>query len=406
MSLDLDFVRRQFPALAGEWVFFDNAGGSQTLRRVADRISDFLLTSNVQLGASYLPSQIAAERVATARADLARLVNAAAPEEIVMGPNSTVLFQFLARAMASQFRPGDQIIVTNSDHESNIGPWMGLRDRGVEVRVWPVDPETLELELDTLAGLMTDRTRLVCLTHASNILGTINPIGDIASFCHDRGARICVDAVAFAPHRAIDVRLWDVDYYVFSLYKVYGPHHAVLYGKKDLLLELDNIYHYFFDKSKVPGKLEPGNVNYELAWGSGGVVDYLEDLGRRGGGGERRGAITAAWDAIAAHEAALAERLLNYLRSRNDVTIIGRRGADAAERVPTISFTVQNRASDTIVGETDTHRIGIRYGDFYARRLIEDLGLSEQNGVVRVSMVHYNTLDEVDRLVAALDGII
>jgi cysteine desulfurase family protein (TIGR01976 family) len=401
--LDLDRVRASFPALESGWAFFDNAGGSQVLRTVAERVSDYLLTTSVQLGASYAVSQAASARYAQARATVARLLNAARPEEIVFGPSTTQLMRNLAAAMASQLRPGDEIVLTDFDHESNIGPWLGLAERGVVFRTWHADPMTGEIDLADLAALLRPRTKLVCVTHASNILGTINPIADIAALVHAHGARLCVDAVAYAPHRAVDVQACGADYYVFSFYKVYGPHFAVMWGRHEHLLELDGLYHWFYGKDKVPGKLEPGNANYELAWGCTGIVDYLDGLG--GGTGDRH-AIDRAFDAIAVHEEALSERLLSWLRERNDVRIVGRRESDAALRVPTIAFKVDGRDSQDIVRQVDEDRIGIRHGDFHSRRLVERLGLMDEGGVVRVSMVHYNTLAEVDRLVGSLDRAI
>ena len=400
MALDLDHVRRQFPALADGFAYFDNAGGSLVLASVGDRVRDYLLTTSVQTGASYPQSRRAVERLAEARTRIALLLNASRPEEIVLGPSTTVLCQSLARAMESRLQPGDEIVVTDFDHESNIGPWRALERRGVVIKTWGLDPESFEIDLDQLERLMTARTKLVAVTYVSNILGTINPVAEIARRVHARGAEIVVDAVAYAPHRAVDVAAWGVDYYVFSFYKTYGPHFAVLYGKYDKLLELDGLYHYFYGRDKVPMKLEPGNTNYELAWGSAGIVDYLDGLG--GGGGDRA-SIARAFDEIAAHEQAIGERLLSYLRARNDVRIIGRRTADAQARVPTIAFKVQDRDAAEIVRETDKAEIGIRFGDFHSRRLIERLGLAEDSGVVRVSMVHYNTIEEVDRLTASLD---
>jgi cysteine desulfurase family protein (TIGR01976 family) len=400
MALDLDFVRSQFPALADGFAYFDNAGGSLVLGTVADRVRDYLLTTSVQTGASYPQSQRAVERLREARARIALLLNAARPEEIVLGPSTTVLCQFLARAMEGRLKPGDEIVVTDFDHESNIGPWRRLEERGIVIRTWSLDPASLTIDLDALDALMNDRTRLVAVTHTSNILGTINPIADIARRVHARGAEIAVDAVAYAPHRAVDVQAWDVDYYVFSFYKTYGPHFAVLYGKYDKLLELDGLYHYFYGRDKVPMKLEPGNTNYELAWGSAGIVDYIDTLG--GGTGDRA-AITRGFDAIATHEATLAERLLAYLRDRNDIRIVGLRSSDAAQRVPTIAFKAEGHDSAAIVRDMDRHDVGIRFGDFHSRRLIEHLGLAHSNGVVRVSMVHYNTIEEVDRLIRGLD---
>jgi cysteine desulfurase family protein (TIGR01976 family) len=400
MPLDLAFVRSQFPALQSGVAFFDNAGGSLVLKPVAERIADYLLTTSVQTGASYETSQAASARVNEARAKIARFIGASRPEEVVLGPSTTVLMRFLATAMASQLEAGDEVILTNFDHESNIGPWHILEARGVVFKTWSVDPETFEVSLDDLEKLMTPRTKLVCVTHASNIFGTINPIADIAKLVHAHGARICVDGVAYAPHRAVDVTALDVDYYVFSFYKTYGPHFAVLYGKYGNLLELDGLYHYFYGKDKVPWKLEPGNISYELAWGCTGIVDYFDQLG--GATGDRA-AITRAFDDIAAHEEMIGERLLAMLRARNDVRIIGQRGSDRKTRVPTISFKVNGRNAADIVAKIDTDRIGIRQGDFHSRGLVEHLGLQEEGGVVRVSMVHYNTVEEVDRLIASLE---
>lgn len=397
MSLDLKFVRSQFPALASDWAFFDNAGGSQVLKSVADRITDYLMNTNVQTGASYSISQKASDRLSEARSRIALLVNAAMPEEVIFGPSTTILMRFLATAMASQLSVGDEIILTNFDHESNIGPWLTLMERGIKFKFWHIDPHALDVDLEQLGQLITKRTRLVCVTHTSNILGTINPIRKIADFVHERGARICVDGVAFAPHRAIDVQALNVDYYLFSFYKTYGPHFAMLYGRHAHLLELDGLYHYFYGKEKIPGKMEPGNPNYELAWGTAGIVDYFEQLG----GGKGRSSIVAAFEKIAKHEAAIGERLLGWLRQRNGVRIIGSPSSDENLRVPTISFVVEGHDASDIVKKIDPFKIGIRHGDFHSRRLIESLGLSPQ-GVIRVSMVHYNSLEEVDKLKDAL----
>ena len=227
MPLDLDHVRNQFPALGSGWAYFDNAGGSQALKSVADRISDYLLTTNVQTGASYETSRHATERLAEARARIALLFNARRAEEVVFGASTTMLLRLLATAMAGSLAPGDEIVVTEFDHESNIGPWVGLRDRGVVVKYCPMNKQTQKPDLADLEALMGPRTKLVCVTHASNILGTINPIREIADLVHRYGARICVDGVALAHHRAIDVQAHECEYYVFSLYNTYGPHLAV-----------------------------------------------------------------------------------------------------------------------------------------------------------------------------------
>jgi len=403
-TLDLDHVRSQFPGLSRGWTLFDNAGGSQILRGAVDRMTEFLFEKNVQIGGSYEISLAAAEALREARAAAATLMNAARPDEIIFGPSTTVLLQNLARAMRSQLQPGDEVIVTMSDHESNIGPWVSLQEFGIVLKFWPLNHDTLSLELDDLAPLMTDRTKLVAVTHVSNILGQINPVAEIARFVHDCGARICVDAVAYAPHRAIDVQAWDVDYYVFSLYKTYGPHYAVMYGKHSHLLELDTLYHYFYGKDKVPGKLEPGNPSYECAYSTLAIRDYFAGLG--GPAPTQRAAIEAGFAAVTVQEDALVDRLLSYLTVRNDCRVFGATRNPDSKRIPTVAFRIEGHDSGALAKAMDAYKIAIRHGDFHSRRLVEDLGQMGDGGLMRVSMVHYNTLDEVDRLCAALDSIL
>ncbi|MFT6302977.1 MAG: cysteine desulfurase family protein (TIGR01976 family) [Granulosicoccus sp.] len=405
-KIDVEFVQKQFPGLAANWVFFDNAGGSQILKGAVDRITEFLFERNVQTGGSYAISQSAASGLMEGRMAAQALVNASRPEEIVFGPSSTMLMQSLAAAMRGQLSSGDEIVVSTADHESNIGPWDRLREYGIKVKHWTLDHDSYSLRLQDLEPLMSDRTRLVCVHHVSNILGSINPIKDIASFVHQRGAQICVDGVAYAAHRAIDVQDWDVDYYIFSLYKCYGPHTAVMYGKYDLLSELDSLYHYFYGKDKVPGKLEPGNPNYELAYSTVGIVDYFVALGEHHGAtGSRRDKLVAAYKAITAHEDALTERLLTYLNARNDCRVIGVNTNKNSSRVPTIAFKFEGQDSGAVARAMDDHGIAIRFGDFHSRRLVEELGEDGDNGVIRVSMLHYNTIEQVDRLTAAFTEI-
>lgn len=402
--LDPHRIRAEFPGLQTDMVFMDNAGGSQTLRRVVDRIGDFLLTSNVQLGASYATSVKAGERVAESRVRAAALVNAARPEEVVMGGSSTALLRTLVQGLTHLFAPGDEVVVTNLDHEANIGAWMGLAERGVVIRFWNVNQDSLQLEIADLQAVLSARTRMVALTYASNVLGGITPVQEAAQLARGVGAMVCVDGVAYAPHRAIDVQALDLDFYVFSFYKVFGPHYAMLYGKYEHLLRMANLNHGFIAADDIPYKLQPGNQNYELGWGATAIGDYLGDLGNSlGEAGDERARIISAYAGIAAHEAALSECLLSYLRGRNTVTIVGEPTPDPARRVSTVSFVVRGKPSEDVVRAVDRHGIGIRFGDFYAKRLIDALGLRQQGGVVRVSMVHYNTLDEVNRLIRALD---
>jgi cysteine desulfurase family protein (TIGR01976 family) len=405
-TFDTAFVQENFPALGKEQVFLDNAGGSQVARQVADRLTDYLFTANVQLGASYAASVRAGAMVHEGRQALATLFNAARAEEVVMGATTTQLFDQLARALVQAWEPGDEVIITDFDHEANIGPWKKLADKGIVIREWKMRTGADRPDPEDLKALMTDRTRLVAVTHASNIYGTINDIRAIADLVHAGGAHLCVDGVAYAPHRAIDVQALGADFYAFSVYKVYGAHFAALYGRHDLLLAAGNINHSFFAADKVPQKFEPGNASYELAYSCLGVIDYLEALALAHGINTKgRAAVEGAFSLIAKHEQSLSQRLLDYLAARDDVTIIGDPTPDAARRVPTISFVIDGQSSEAVVRAVDPTGIGIRHGDFYSRRLVEGLDLPNPDGVIRVSAVHYNTLDEIARLIARLEEI-
>jgi len=406
-SLDLDLVRAEFPALAGDTVFLDNAGGSQVLKRVADRIHDYLLTTSVQLGASYAQSLAASAKVLAARHAVAELIHAAHEDEVVMGPATTALMFMLTTALLPGVKPGDEIIVTNTDHEANIGGWMRLQQAGAVIKVWEVNCDTLELDLADLDRLLSPRTTWLAMTHASNVLGTVNPVAKAAERVHAVGGRLCVDGVAYAPHRLVDVQASGADVYVFSFYKVFGPHYAVLWGRRELLLSLPGLNHHFIGAEQLPYKLQPGNVNFELSYGCAGIVDYLQAMGQAlGATGSRRAQMQAAFDAFARHEDALAGQLLAFLRGKESVRIIGHDQVANGNRMPTISFVVAGKHSESIVRLVDRFNIGIRFGDFYAQRLIEALGLQGQGGVVRVSIAHYNTVQEIDRLIAHLDEAI
>ena len=407
--LQIDAVRQQFPALAGDWTFLDNAGGSQILQSVMDCITEFLCTSNVQLGASYEISQTATKRVTQGAEAMAQLINALESAEVVLGPSTSALFRMLAQCIGQTLQPGDEIIVTNCDHEANISPWMELQDKGIVLKMWRVDPETFELDLAELEALLTPRTRLVAVTHTSNVLGTIAPIRQIADLVHAGGALICVDGVAYAPHRQVDVQALDVDFYAFSLYKVYGPHLALLYGKREHLLALPGYNHYFIENTDIPYKFQPGGTSYELSYSLVAITDYFRYLAQHHWGEkvavDEPGWLAQAFSLISDHEARLSDHLLTFLKSKPNVRIIGRTDPDPTQRVPTISFIVDGMSSAQIPPQIDRHKIGIRYGHFYARRLIEDLGLLPQAGVVRISMVHYNTVEECDRLITLLDAL-
>ncbi|MEO7106118.1 MAG: cysteine desulfurase-like protein [Rhodoferax sp.] len=406
-AFDMERIRAEFPALADNFTYLDNAGGSLVLRRVADRIHEYLTTSSVQLGASYRPSAEAAIKVLHARKAISELINAAHDEEVVMGSATTALMLQITLAILPSIRAGDEIIVTNIDHEANIGAWTRLERAGAVVRVWEVNTDTLELELSALQELLSPRTRWVAMTHASNILGTVNPVRAVADLVHGAGARLCVDGVAYAPHRLVDVQASGADLYVFSFYKVFGPHYAVLWGRRELLLQLSSLNHYFITADTIPYKLQPGNVNYELSYGCVGIRDYLMEVGEwLGCTGNNRQKMQTAFDAFEAHENALAQRLLTFLATRSGVRVIGLPNVEGHRRVPTVSFVALGVQSESIVQSIDAVNIGIRFGDFYAKRLIERLGLDALGGVVRVSIAHYNTMNEIERLISHLQEVL
>ena len=398
------WVRSRFPALATEWALFDNAGGSVPLAGVVSRVHDHMLRLGVQLGASYPHSVEATERVAGGHRAAECLLNA--PEgTVVLGPSTTANLRTLAHALGATFATGDEIVVTNLDHESNIGAWRMLESRGIVVREWRLRADTQRLHVEDLDAVLNSRTRLVAFTHCANIVGSIHDAKQVIDRVHAAGALACVDGVAYAPHRLVDVQALGADFYVVSLYKVFGPHLGMMYVKAEHLARVKSQNHFFLGDVATPYKLEPGGVPHELASALPAIPEHLLELDARlpgGGAGDERTRMARAFDAIAAHEAALSEPLLAFLGSRAGVRVLGEPTADPACRVPTVAFAVAGKRASEVPPRIDRARVGIRWGTFYAHRAIEALGLAEQDGVVRVSLAHYNTPSEVTRLIDAL----
>jgi cysteine desulfurase family protein (TIGR01976 family) len=413
--LDLPFVRAQFPALSEhwpDWALLDNAGGSVMARQVQARIADYMGRYMVQLGASYALSQDATAIVREAHA-AAELLIGAQPGEVAIGPSTTSHAKTLAAALRPRWREGDAVVISELDHEANIGPWAALSASGIEVRTWRLRPETADLELDDLDALLDERVRLVCVTHCANVVGRIHDIPAIAERVHAAGAELCVDGVAYAPHRLVDVAALGADYYLLSLYKVYGPHLALLWGRRALLERAAGQNHFFIGEHELPYKLEPGNANHELCAGIPGILAYLQAVDAHHSGADTaataapsRASLARSFALFGAHEAALAGRLLEFLRSKPGVRVLGPQTGDPDQRVATIAFCVAGRKASEIPPRLDPAKLAIRWGHFYAVRAIEALGLAEADGVVRVSMVHYNTMAEVERLIAALDQLL
>lgn len=403
MDFDLEWVRAQFSGLGDDLVFFENAGGSVPARPVVERAQQYLAQEMVQLDATYGRSESATAKVEAGKVAAAKLLGAPA-QNVVLGASTTSNFYVLSHAFASNVGAGDEIVVTDVDHEANRGAWIRMAEaRGATLREWTIDRETQELTLEGLEAVLSERTKLVCFTHCSNVVGSLHDAATFVARAKQAGARVVVDGVAYAPHRQVEAAALGADAYAFSLYKVYGPHLSAMYVGDEMLATLANQNHAFLAGSGTY-ELMPGNVSHELAACVPGIVDYLEALDRHHGG---EGTIAGAFTRMAAHEAKLSERLLAYLTARDDVRVLGRPEADPARRVPTVVFLVNGRSSMSVPDALVSENIAIRGGHFYAERAMQAFGVEDaEDGVIRASLVHYNTLDEVDRLTAALDRVL
>ena len=405
-TLDLAFCRRHFPALADDWALLENAGGTLVPSQVIERLDHYVRHCQVQPGAAYPASREAAQRIDEGRRTLAALINADR-DEIVVGPSTTGNVYVLAHALQPLLAAGDEIVVTNQDHEANNGAWRRLASTGVVVREWRMNPETDDLEIADLEPLLSERTKLVCFTHCSNIVGLIHDVKAIVHRIHQAGALACVDGVAFAPHRRVDVKALDVDFYLYSPYKVFGPHMGVLYGKPELLGLLANQSHYFLADDDFARRLCPGGLNYELTAAAAGIGAYLDDVHAHhfaGANAETAERLSQVFDLFAAHERALTRRIEDFLAADARVRLIGAGGR--RERVGVLSFAVEGRDSRAVAEALQARKLGLAADDFYAARCIDALGLRAQGGVVRASLVHYNAPAEVDRLLDALEQVL
>jgi cysteine desulfurase family protein (TIGR01976 family) len=407
--MDTDEIRGFFPALDSPIALLDNAGGTQVPRLVADRVRDYMLGSYVQPGAGYETSRRATATVARAHGLIALLMGAGPEGHVALGASTSSM---LARLGHCYGRAGagarSEIVVAESGHEANIGPWAKLGERGFDVRWWRFDRERQCCPPEALGELLGPRTRLLALPHVSNLLGRIEDVGAAIRMAHDAGAKVVVDGVAYAPHRAMDVAAWGADWYAFSIYKVYGPHMAALYGRADAFAEIEGPNHFFVPAADPVYKFELGGVLHEGCAGVLGLADYLPLVAGRvldRPGDLDRVTVEAAFAAMAALEQPLQTTLLDFLRSKPAVRICGPAEA-GPERVPTLSFVHSARSSREIATLANERGLGIRHGHFYAHRLAAALGLDPDDGVVRVSLVHYNSHEEVERLMAFLDSVL
>lgn len=399
MNTTLDQIRARFPALASGVVYLENAGGSQVPAEVAEAMRRYMTSSYVQLDAPYEISRTSTKTVQQAHEFMTRFMNGEGIGTVILGPSTTQLITMLAECYSRVLKPGDEIIICETAHEANAGPWARLERFGMVVKTWRVDPVTYQCSLEDLESLLTSRTRIVAFPHVSNLLGEVVDLAAITDLAHRYGAKVVVDGVAYAPHRAIDVAAWGVDYYVYSAYKVFGPHMAALFGRTEALAELEGPNHDF-----LPGgsayKFELGGANHEGCAGLLALSDYLGFLA--GGDGRTRPVIDRAWDIVEGYETALLEQLLDALNANPRVRIIGPTQA-GRDRVSTVSFLHDTLSPPEITARTDAANIGIRYGHMYAYRLCKALGIYTEVGVVRVSPLHYNTPEEIERLLRVMD---
>jgi len=409
-KLDIDYVRGQFPAfkdpLSSKWSFFENAGGSYVPSNVIERLNHFMTSTKVQPYAEFDTSAIAGENMDKATNYFAEMINAE-NDEIIIGGSTTMNMYVLSNAMRSLLKPRDEVIVTNQDHEANVGAWRRLADHGMVIKEWQINSETAELEINDLKALLSEKTKIVAVTHCSNIVGSINDLKSIAKLVHEYDAYIVGDGVSYAPHGFPDVKDLGVDFYAFSLYKTYGPHLGLLYGKKEILNQLPNQNHEFLE-GDVPYTLNPGGPNHEELSCLIGVYEYFINLFEHHFPGESlsvREKIHKVNKLIANHEKEIASPLLEYLNSRSDIKLIGKSKISNKDRAPTIAFTMDNKSSKDLSSELVKHGIATRNDNFYAWRCLLALGIDVDDGVVRTSMVHYNSHDDVEKLINALKKI-
>lgn len=406
----IDWCRGQFPALrrtchGNSVAFFDGPGGSQVPQRVIDAVGHYLANTNANRGGHYATARESDELIEAAHAAVAEFVGAPDAESIVFGANMTTLTFAASRAIAKQWKPGDEVVMTKLDHDGNVTPWvLAARDAGATVRYVGFRHGDCTLDLDDFQAKLSTRTRLVAVGCASNIVGTINPVAEICRRAHAVGAQVFLDAVHYAPHALPDVSAWDCDWLACSAYKFFGPHVGVLYGRPQLLKSLTP-YKLRPVTETLPGRWMTGTQNFEGIAGTKAAIDYLVDLGKQVGATDssRRGCLAVAYQAIAGYERQLLETLMTGLNHLSDrIRILGISDVGRfSQRTPTVSFVHQKHSAGDVAMRLGDAGLYVGHGNFYALQVTESFEL-EPDGVVRIGLMHYNTASEVERLLAAL----
>lgn len=408
----IDLIRPEFPALGAvdgrlPRIYFDNPAGTQVPARVAMAASRTFLEANANLGGTFRTSILAGERVQRARLAMARLLGADSEREIIFGPSMTALTFHMSRSIGRVLRPGDEIVVTRMDHDANIAPWLMLaEDCGCVIRWLDFNLETWRIDLQAFEETLSPRTRLLAITYASNLTGSINDIRAFVDVARRAGVMTYVDAVQYAPHGFIGVRDLGCDFLACSAYKVFGPHLGVLYGREEMLEPLA-AYKVRPAKSALPWRFEQGTPQIELHAALEASVDYIEWLGALcSDEADPRSRIASAFAASAAWEAALMKLLLDGLQRIPGVSIVGIADASSlAFRLPTISFTHRDVKSSTIAKALADRNIFVWSGFNYSLETIRRLNIDEHDGVVRIGIAHYNTPLEVEQVLDVLDRL-
>ena len=365
--------------------------------------------TQVQPGYPYPESADAAERMNRGHRLMAEFVGADI-DEITISASTSFNVYVLAQALRHLWKKDDEIIVATLNHEANSGPWRRLQEFGLKIIEWPIESDTAELNLDTLDKLLNEKTQLVAFPHVSNVAGNVNDVPAITKLAHSVDALVCVDGVAYAPHRALRVKEWDVDFYLFSFYKVFGPHMGCLYGKREILQKAKGQYHYFFEEDDLLHKMNPAGPNHESIASLAGIADYFDAIYALHFDKNKPSFFARSQDLyakFAEHEQVLSKKFLDFITSLDDIRLIGSHESDKDIRVSTFSFVSKKISSEEIARAVAEDKVAISSGHFYAKRLVESLGIEDtKDGLVRCSMAHYNTIDEVDRLIRSLDRVL
>ena len=408
---DVAWVRSQFPALSQTVngqpaAFLDGPGGTQVPHKVIHAISDYLQHSNANTCGAYATSRRTDAVIAGARAAMADFLGCEG-DEIVFGPNMTTLTFALSRSIGRELGPGDEIVVTHLDHDANVSTWRSLEERGVTVRFADIQENDCTLDMQHLARQITAKTKLVAVGYASNAVGTINDVKEVVRLAHQVGALAFVDAVHYGPHGLIDVRAIDCDFLACSTYKFFGPHMGVLYGKREHLKRLQP-YKVRALVNEVPNRWEMGTLNHECIAGITACVEYLADLGRHvnSKSTNRRSALISAFQMIQAYERTLAERMLRGLLAIPGLKVYGITDLQKlANRTPTFAVRVDEHTPLELATKLGDRGFFTWDGNYYALNLTERLDVEKSGGFLRIGLVHYNTAEEVDGVVAALQAI-